>query len=320
MSQLEMVNLEDLVASDHHYRKFVSVFDFSEILSRLKAIEADNLYNGFGLDRLFKCLLLQFMEDLSDREAERFFQENTSAKWFCGFSLLDKTPDHTVFCRARKRIGTHELSNYFSLLRNQLKQKGFMSEVFTFVDATHLISKANLWKERDEALKQKYEKLNNEVLPKVAADPQARIGCKGKDKFWYGYKQHTSVDMQSGLINKVSITPANVPDSHGLCHITPKQGAIYGDKGYCTLPARKAAAKHNCHLAAIKLNNMKTKNRDQDRWHSKLRAPYERVFSKMAKRVRYRGIEKNQFAAFMHAICFNLRRLTVLEPPIESPA
>lgn len=63
-----------------------------------------------------------------------------------------------------------------------------MGEVFTFVDATHLISKASLWEERDEAKKQKFEKQNNEVLPKVARDKQAKIGCKGG----------SSVDIQSG--------------------------------------------------------------------------------------------------------------------------
>ena len=65
-----------------------------------------------------------------------------------------------------------------------------MGEVFTFVDASHLISKANLWEERDEARKKKYDKLNNETLPKVAHDSVARIGCKGGNKFWYGYKKH----------------------------------------------------------------------------------------------------------------------------------
>ena len=68
--------------------------------------------------------------------------------------------------------------------------QGVMNEVFSFVDASHLILKANLWKERDEAIKKKYEKLNNEVLHKVAHDKQARIGCKGKEKYWYGYKKH----------------------------------------------------------------------------------------------------------------------------------
>lgn len=60
---------------------------------------------------------------------------------------------------------------------------------------------------------------------------------------------------------------------------------------------------------------MKDKNKDLDRWISAIRAPYESVFSKQRKRTRYCGIAKNQFAAFMEAICFNLKRLTVLGPP-----
>ncbi len=56
----------------------------------------------------------------------------------------------------------------FSDLRYQLKKQGVMNEVFSFVDATHLIAKANLWKERNKAIQAKYGKLNNEVLPKVA--------------------------------------------------------------------------------------------------------------------------------------------------------
>ena len=60
---------------------------------------------------------------------------------------------------------------------------------------------------------------------------------------------------------------------------------------------------------------MKGKNKDKDRWYSSIRSPYERVFSQQNKRTRYRGIAKNQFAAFMEAICFNLKRLAVLGPP-----
>ena len=54
-----------------------------------------------------------------------------------------------------------------------------MSEVFTFVDASHFIAKANLWEERDAAIKKKYDKLNNDNLAKVAKDKQAKIGFKG---------------------------------------------------------------------------------------------------------------------------------------------
>ena len=316
MHQIEMVSLEDLVPENHIYRRFVRIWSFKSVEKRLKKLEKEHAsYKGYGLLRLFKCLLLQFMENLSDRELEKYLQENTGAKWFCQFSLREPTPDHTLFSKIRQKIGTNRLSKIFSELREQLKKQGLMSEVFTFVDASHLISKAALWKERDKAIQAKYEKLNNLTLSKVAVDNQARIGCKGKNKYWYGYKQHASVDMQTGLINKIAITPANKTDAKGLQHVCPSQGAVYGDKGYCTKPARKVTQKNGCHLAAIQNNNMKEKNRDKDRWYSRLRAPYERVFSKRNQRVRYRGIAKNPFTAFMEAICFNLKRITAIDPP-----
>ena len=91
-------------------------------------------------------------------------------------------------------------------------------------------------------------------------------------------KKHVAVDMQSGMISKI------------------------------------AKIKGNC-LVAIKKNNMKGKDVDEDRWNSYLRMPYERVFAHRSRRMRYVGIAKNQFAAFMRAICFNLKRLIVLNPP-----
>jgi len=310
-----MVSLEDLVPEDHVYRKFSSIWQFKGIEKNLKKAEKDSNYQGYGILRLFKCLLLQFLEDLSDRELERYLKENNAGKWFCDFGLTEETPRNTTFSKLRDRIGTKLLSEIFSDLRDQLRSKGYINEVFNFIDASSLISKANLWKERDKAIKEKYEKLNNQVLPKVAYDKQAKIGCKGKDKFWYGYKKHVSVDMQSGLINKVSVTPANVSDAKCLKNVCPNQGAIYADKAYCTKDARREACRKSCHLIAIKKNNMVDKDKDLDRWISSLRSPYERVFSNQRKRVRYCGISKNQFAVFMEAICFNLRRLTVLDPP-----
>ena len=46
------------------------------------------------------------------------------------------------------------LSKIFEDMKQQLK-KGYMNEVFTFTDATHLISKGQLWKERDELIRKK---------------------------------------------------------------------------------------------------------------------------------------------------------------------
>jgi len=307
-----MVSLDQLVSKNHDYRKFKAIFDFEMVEEELGKIESRNNYKGYGVFQLFKCLLLQFMEDISDRELERYLGDSNAAKWFCDFDLTERTPDYSVFSKIRKKLGTNLLSKIFAIFRDQLRAAGYMSEVFTFVDASYLISKASLWEERDEARKKKYDKLNNEVLPKVARDKQAKIGCKGGSKFWYGYKKHVSVDIQSGMINKVAITPANLTDAQGFAHVLPKSGATYADKGYCAATAKIAAARRGVHLCAVKKNNMKGKNFDLDKYYTKIRSPFERVFAQDNKLLRYLSIAKNQFAEFMNAICFNLKRLVVL--------
>jgi hypothetical protein len=87
------------------------------------------------------------------------------------------------------------------------------------------VSKLSVWEERDKAIAAGYEKLNNEVLPEVAADKEATIGAKSAKKFWYGFKKHVGVDMRSGMINRVAVTTASVPDSVGTKHVMPQSSA-----------------------------------------------------------------------------------------------
>lgn len=60
--------------------------------------------------------------------------------------------------------------------------------------------------------------------------------------------------MQSGLINKVAVTPENLSETKELKHIC----------GYYTKPRRQATAKRSVHLAAIMMNHMLAKNYDKD--------------------------------------------------------
>ncbi|MCL1886236.1 MAG: transposase [Dehalococcoidia bacterium] len=84
-----MVNLDQLVSEKHTYRKLKKQLYFERITKSVKIKENDVGAIGFGKLRLVTCLILQFMEDLSDREFERFISENTAGKWFCEFGLLD---------------------------------------------------------------------------------------------------------------------------------------------------------------------------------------------------------------------------------------
>jgi transposase, IS5 family len=118
--------------------------DTTEALAEVSQLKGAD---GYGVERLFRCLLLQFMEGLSDREVERYLEETLAAKWFCGFTLSEPTPNYSLFThvRADSSLTTvcHDVRTAEGL--------GLMSEVFTFVDAKHLIAKATLWEERDKA-------------------------------------------------------------------------------------------------------------------------------------------------------------------------
>ena len=310
-SQL-FLTLDSLIDSEHPYHKLDALLCFRTLSYPLSNIYATRGPKGRGVEFGLCALVLQFMEDLSDREMERYLSENLAAKWFCNVGLEEGMPDHSYFGDFRARIGTRGLMDLFSVVRAGLMSMGLIREVFTFVDASQLVSKLTTWDDRDKAIKVGLEKFNNETASKVAADKQARFGCKGEHKFWYGYKKHVSVDMQSGLINKIAATSAEVTDAQGLSNVCPKSGAVYADKGYCVSPAKITLKRNGCHDATIKKNNMIGKNRDKDRWISGIRLPYERVFAHRSKRVRYKGIAKVQFQVGIKALCFNLKRLMVL--------
>ena len=307
-----LICLNDLVGKEHPYRQLDVLLDFAVLCKPLQALYSDKGRAEFGAERAFRLLVLQFIEDISDREMERFVGENNAAKWFCQFGLAEKTPDHSFFGDFRKRLGTKRLMDIFNVLRSSLKAQDLVREVFTFVDASHLVFKLSTWSDRDKAIAKGLEKFNNSTASKVASDKQARFGCKGKDKYWYGYKEHTSVDMQSGLINKVAATPADITDAQGLSHICPDQGAVFGDKGYCVKPAKQTIRGKGCHNATIKKANMKGKNKARDHWLSQMRSPYERVFSKRSNHLRYRGVAKVQFQVAITAMVHNFKRLIKL--------
>jgi IS5 family transposase len=309
-------NIDDLVRSDHPYRTLLKMVDFTGLTRGLQSL-LNRKYGrpGYNLESGFKALILQWMEDLSDRELERYLQENTAGKLFCSFTISEKTPDHSYFSELRRRIGTEKLGKLFNKFGDKLREKGLVSNIFTFVDASKMISKVSLWEERDKAISDGEAKLNNQNITEYAIDKDADYGCKGKDKYWYGYKRHVAVCMKQGLITKTAATKASLPDAKGLKHVCPNGGMIVADKAYCTKHSQKTIKAKGCHSGAILKENMNGKNRGKDKFLTKLRMPYEGVFSKMNKKVRYRGLTKNQFQCFMQAFVHNLKRLIKIEAP-----
>ena len=198
--------LDDLVATDHPYRKLDALLSFDELAKPYVDLYSVKGRKEKGVVFGLRVLVLQLMEDMSDREMERFLRENNAGKWFCELGVGENSPDYSYFGDFRKRLGIKNLIVVFNRVRESLKAMGLLREVFTFVDASHLVSKLTTWNDRDRTIKSGLEKFTNKTAEKITVDKQARFGCKGGNQFWYGYKEHASVDMQSGLINKIAAT------------------------------------------------------------------------------------------------------------------
>lgn len=305
---------EKLVKQDNVFRKLNSLIDFEELVSPYRELYSDTGAQGIDIIKGFKSLLVQFWEDYSDREMEKAIEENMAIKWFCGFQLLEETPDHSYFGKLRKRLGTKNIADIFNGVNDLLRSKGLFGDVFKFIDASALITKTALWDERDKAIKAGEEKLNNQNVKNYTADKDARWGAKNKNNIWFGYKRHCNVDMRFGLIDKLCVTPANVLDFQVLENICPNNCMVFSDKLYDVKGSYEILKMNNCASGIIMKNNNKNKNQPLDSWRSKTRMPFECTFSKQKKRTKFRGQTKVLFQCFAEAICYNLKKAITILP------
>jgi IS5 family transposase len=297
-----------IIDAKHPFRRLNEILDFETLVLPLRQVYSTLGTNGIDVERGIKALLIQFWENYSDREMERAVRENIAVRWFCGFGLADATPDHSYFGKLRKRIGTKRVANLFKAVNATLESKGLFGNVFTFIDASSIITKTALWEERDRAIEDGAEKLNNKNVENYAADKDARWGAKSKTNIWFGHKRHNAVDMRHGLIKKVAVTAANVQDFAVVKNIAPKAGTVFMDKMYDTKKTNRVLQVLSLHPSTLRKNNNPDKDRDLDRWRSGIRMPFEGTFSKQSKRARYRGHAKVTMQCFFEAMTHNLKK------------
>ena len=192
--------LDKIVSKDHVLRKINKLISFESLARSIKDCSSELGRQGYGLEVAIKCLFMQFYYDLSDREMEAQIRDSIAMRWFCNFEICTPTPDHTYFCRMRRLIGTKRIGKIFEIINKKARCSGMIGDVFSFVDSSAIKTKQTTWEERDKAVKEGEEKLNNKNIGEYSADKDARFGCKGKSKFWFGYKDMCVQTCGKGLL------------------------------------------------------------------------------------------------------------------------
>jgi len=286
---------------------------------------------------LFKMSLLQTWYNLSDPAVEEMVNDSLSASKFCGLSVEDDVPDHSVISRFRKELT--EKKAYDRLLRKINKQlknhdiivKSGSAKIDASITETPLKPKGKTTYEvavdRDEdnrEEKDKDDEDNHQQLLKIikpGVDTEGRWLKKG-GKTVYGYKKQIAVDKE-GMVLGVHTTTANEHDSKGLKPLLKKLGekeiqdGVFTDKGY-KVPDNDELLKEK----GIKnrIQHKAYRNRPLTKWQikfnkliSKQRYVVERTFGGMkrwfgAGIARYRGKAKMHTQHVMEAIAYNLFR------------
>jgi transposase, IS5 family len=251
---------------------------------------------------MFKALLLSVWYDLCDVKLAEALDDRASFRRFCGFSRAEATPERTApertaFVRYRSVLVARGLDRaVFEAVTAQLKARAVTIKTGTLVDAT--------------------------VIASVSKDDADGRWVKHKGKpAVHGFKAHVGADADSTLVEKVSVTPANVNDGRSGPDALPDDpGEVFADSAYRG-PHFAEAVRARGGTARVVATGMWARDEAEaasrlQAWNQpihRVRARIEKIFgtwkrSYGLRRMRWRGIAKATAQLHLTAIADNLKR------------
>ena len=255
---------------------------------------------------MFKALLLAQWYNLSDPGLEEAIGDRLSFQRFLGLSFKDPVPDETRICRFRNKLAEESLGErLFAMLAEQLDAKGLFVRRGTLVDATLIKAQP---------------RPPGRGAP--SPDPDAEWTRRRKDGH-FGYKGHLAVDESSSLIRRLALTGANFPESYKFEEmVIGDEAAVFADSAY-TNRARKAALRAQGVFCGIisrawRCHPLSAQQKRRNKFFSRVRRAVERVIGTLKcrygmERCRYLGLKRNLNHLWLKGICYNLKKMLVLQ-------
>ena len=110
---MAILDLSELIPENHLLRKIDQVISFDFIYDLVAPYYPANGRPSVDPVSMFKMLLVGYLYGIkSERRLMQEIQLNIAYRWFCGFELTDKIPDHSIF--SKTRIRKWNRATYFS--------------------------------------------------------------------------------------------------------------------------------------------------------------------------------------------------------------
>jgi len=220
-------SLRDLVPDDHVLARVDRVLDLSWLHEEVA--EVYSLGTGrppIDPEAAVRLMLAGFLLGIvHDRRLMREAQVNLAIRWFAGFGLHERLPDHSSLTRIRQRWGAERFRRIFERTVQACVTAGIAKGEIVHIDAS-LIRADVAWEslavrhvgaveeangddapdtEHDTALR--HSKKTGKFKKVCLTDPDASMATSGRNrKLEPSYKQHSVVDDQLGVVLDVEIT------------------------------------------------------------------------------------------------------------------
>jgi transposase len=215
--------LSSIIPNDHILKRVDRVLNLAWLRT-----EIEELYNktegrpSIDPEAALRLMLAGFFHGIvHDRKLMREAQVNLAIRWFAGYRLHEKLPDHSSLTRIRQRWGLAKFKEIFQKVVKMCIEAGLVDGETVHIDAT-LIRADVSWESLSEKHIEKVFKENEEedkvnedksyskagiVKKQSKTDPEASLATGNKSyRMEPSYKQHTVVDDRRGIIVDVVTT------------------------------------------------------------------------------------------------------------------
>ncbi len=327
---------------------YTKTVDFELFRSELEAAlaYADGAKGGrppFDPVMMFKILVIQAQNSLSDERAEFLINDRLSFMRFLGLSLGDRVPDATTIWLFRERlVKAGAIKRLFDRFDQAVRDAGYIPMGGQLVDATLVAApkqrnteseKADIkagrvpeaWKKKPAKLRQKDRDARwsvkfTKAKPKADGSKPVDIAIPS-----FGYQNHVSIDRAHGLIRKWDVTDAAKFEGallrDGLLDKTNTASSVWADTAYRSKASETFLAASGftsrIHRKKPQGRPMPKRTARANARKSAVRAHVEHVFAEQKDRmdlfVRTIGLARAELKIGMANLVYNIRRTLWLD-------
>jgi transposase len=139
------VNLDERVPHEHRLRRIAEVVGFSFVRRLTARFYSPTGQPGIDPEVLFKMALVGYLYGITS--ARRLAEElrlHLAFMWCVGYDLDERTPDHSVLSKARRRFGVTVYQAFFAEIVRQCERAGLIDGRMLYLDSTLIKANAAL--------------------------------------------------------------------------------------------------------------------------------------------------------------------------------